>query len=255
MNWQAVSDYEEMSRLGAQRLFAAVTDEAGRRVNLGLATGNTMLKVYEYLAGLLNAAGTDLSRLHTYNLDEYLGPDGRSLDERQPLSYRRYMTENLFRRLDPGLNFSRERMHFPEPDRPERYDAEIAAGGGLNLQLLGIGFNGHIAFNEPQPESMISAAAFAALPTRRVTLDETTIATNARLTAGGDRAGVPRAAVTQGMSAILAAREILLLACFPEQAAPLQRLRSGKITPELPASFLLGHPRATVAYTADRINL
>ena len=118
-----------------------------------------------------------------------------------------------------------------------------------------IGFNGHIAFNEPIAESVISVEDFAALPTRTVDLAELTIETNARLTAGGDRSQVPRQAVSMGMRPILAAREILLLACFPEQQEPLSRIRHGRATPEIPASYLLDHPQSTIIYTGDQICL
>ena len=139
--------------------------------------------------------------------------------------------------------------------RPAEFDALIERLGGLDLQLLGIGFNGHIAFNEPMSESQISPAAFAALPTRVIDLTELTIETNARLTAGGDRTQVPRQAVTMGMKPLLAARAILLLACFAEQQEPLGKILHGRPTPELPASYLLDHAQSTILYTGDCIQL
>ncbi len=257
MKFQSVPDYEAMSRLAADRMFdrIAAAMHNGRSFRLGLATGNTMLDVYKYLAERLNADRTPLQRLSTFNLDEYVGADGRSIPDSHPLSYRRYMRENLFNRLDPSLGFSEERAWFPEGKDPAGHDRRIAAAGGLDFQLLGIGFTGHIAFNEPMSESEISAAAFAELPSRLITLTETTVATNTRLTAGGDRALMPRQAVTQGMKAILDAREILLLACFPEQQKPLQAIQTGVPTPELPASLLLNHPDTTIVWTADTIRL
>ena len=103
--------------------------------------------------------------------------------------------------------------------------------------------------------AMVNSLTFAALPTRVIDVTELTIDTNARLTAGGDRSRVPRQAVTLGMKRILAAREILLLACFPEQEEPLRRMQHGRPTPELPASYLLDHPHSTILYTGDRISL
>ncbi len=164
-------------------------------------------------------------------------------------------TQNFFHRLDLKLGLNPENIHFPDPKYPGPFDARIRQLGGLDVQLLGIGFNGHIAFNEPMAESEISVEAFAALPTRVIDLTELTIDTNARLTADGDRSQVPRQAVTMGMTPILAAREVLLLACFAEQQEPLQRMRRGRPTPELPASYLLSHPNATVIYTGDKIRL
>ncbi len=257
IEWICVDDYESMSRAGAERIAAAIERQLRERGSmcLGLATGNTMLRLYECLAELLNGRRCDLSQLHTFNLDEYVGNQGQPVAFDHPLSYRAYMEKNLFSRLDPRLGFNLDNAHFPDPASPAAFDRLIGALGGLDLQLLGIGFNGHIAFNEPMSEAEIGVEAFAALPTRVIDLTELTIETNARLTAGGDRSQVPRQAVTLGMKPILAAQRLLLLACFPEQKEPLSRIRGGRPTPELPASYLLDHPNSTVIYTGDTIGL
>lgn len=257
MNWKAVTDYLEMSRRGADCIFEALAASARRkeRFNLGLATGNTMIDLYRRLAERLNANRTPLDRLHTYNLDEYVGADGRAVPPDHPLSYRKYMHENLFARLDGSLGLDADNIHFPDADDPVRFDSGLTAAGGLDVQLLGIGFNGHIAFNEPEPADF-GLDTFADLPSRIIDLDERTLETNARLTANGDRSAVPRRAVTMGMKPILAAKRILLLACFAEQEKPLRRMLADHVpTPELPASYLLRHPNATVIYTADMIGL
>lgn len=257
LQWLRVDDYEAMSAAGAARIAASLEPglRAGRPVLLGLATGNTMLVLYQRLAELLNRRGLSLAQLHTFNLDEYVGADGRWVPADHPLSYHAYMEQNFFARLDPKLGMKREHIHFPDPERPGDVDDMIRRMGGLDLQLLGIGFNGHIAFNEPMSEAEIGVEAFAALPTRVIDLTELTIETNARLTAGGDRTKVPRQAVTLGMKPILDAREILLLACFAEQQEPLSKMLSGRPTPELPASYLLNHPHSTIIYTGDTICL
>lgn len=257
LDWVRQDNYEAMSSFGASRIAAAIERQFrhGRPMLLGLATGNTMLTLYQRLADLLNDRGLDLSELHTFNLDEYLANDGRPVPPDHPLSYRAYMEKNFFARLDPMLGMDPGHIHFPDPQSPAAIDDLIGRMGGLDLQLLGIGFNGHIAFNEPVPETRIGVEAFAELPSRIIDLTELTISTNARLTAAGDRSQVPRQAVTLGMKPILAAREILLLACFPEQQQPLRRMRHGRPTPELPASYLLDHPKSTIVYTADSISL
>lgn len=258
MQTQSVRDYDEMSTVGASMLFDAVMGRLsrGERFNMGLATGNTMIKLYERLAAALNSARADLSLLSTWNLDEY-SLDGRSpVPHDHPLSYWRYMHEKLFAKFDPTLGFREENAHFPDPAAPDAYDPAIAAAGGLDLQLLGIGFNGHIAFNEPMRESEISAEAFGRLPTRVLPLTPETIAQNTAVTAGGDSSLVPRFAATMGMKPILEAKRTLLLACFAEQEAPLARmLRDRRPTPELPASYLLAHPDFTLVWTADKIHL
>jgi glucosamine-6-phosphate deaminase len=257
LRWVKVKDYDAMSREGAARAAAAIEKGLrGRRpVSLGLATGNTMILLYEKLADTLNRRRLDLARLHTFNLDEYVGNDGRWIPPDHPLSYHAYMERHFFGRLDPTLILDRNHVHFPDPANPAAFDEHLRDLGGLDFQLLGIGFNGHIAFNEPMSETEISVEDFAALPTRTVVLTETTIATNAELTAGGDRAKVPRCAATLGMKSILNAREILLLACFPPQSEPLRQMRQGRVTPQLPASYLLRHSNATILYAGDSVRL
>ena len=248
-----------MSAIGASILF----DEAmrkivkGERYNLGLATGNTMIELYAQLAAKFNSSRADLSLLSTWNLDEY-SLDGKSaVPHDHPLSYWKYMHEMLFSKFDPALGFREENAHFPDPASPETYDPAIAASGGLDLQLLGIGFNGHIAFNEPMREDEISVEAFAALPTRVLPLSKETIEQNTKVTAGGDASLVPRYAATMGMAPILAAKKCLLLACFAEQTAPLKAIsaRCGKPTPFLPASYLWRHPDFRLIYTVDKVSM
>ena len=256
---ESVRNYDDLSAVGASILYGAVMEKLsrGERFNLGLATGNTMIGLYERLAEALNTVRADLSLLSTWNLDEY-SLDGRlPVPHDHPLSYWRYMHEKLFSKFDPALGFREENAHFPDPAAPEAYDPAIAAAGGLDLQLLGIGFNGHIAFNEPMHESEISVEEFGKLPTRVLPLTQETIAQNTAVTAGGDSSLVPRFAATMGMAPILAARRCLLLACFAEQQAPLCAIfaRGGEPTPFLPASYLWRHPDFRLIYTRDKIAL
>ncbi len=258
MNWLEVADYEEMSRYGAFRIGRIIRERTaeGKPVHIGLATGNTMLTLYRLLAEEMNRNGIDLRNFHTWHLDEYVGEDGHAVPPEHPLSYRKYMRENLFGRFDPRLGFTEDHAHFPSPENPGRFDDEFRAAGATDLQLLGIGFNGHIAFNEPQSSTEISAEEFAVLPTRVIPLKELTIQTNARLTADGSLDTVPKKAVTMGMKQILQAKELLLLACFREQEIPLKKMRTMKApSPELPASYLLTAPASETVYTGDRIHL
>ena len=255
---ETARDYAAMSSVGASIIFedAMRRISRGERYNLGLATGNTMITLYAELAEKFNAARADLSLLSTWNLDEYAVNDHEAVGHDHPLSYWRYMLEMFFSKLDPSLGFREERAHFPDPAAPGAYDPAIAAAGGLDLQLLGIGFNGHIAFNEPMREDEISVGAFGRLPTRVLPLSKETIAQNTKVTAGGDAALVPRYAATMGMAPILAARKCLLLACFEEQAAPLRAILALKgPSPFLPASYLWRHPDFRLVYTADKIDL
>ena len=255
---ETVKDYAAMSSVGASILF----DEAlrklakGEKFNLGLATGNTMITLYSELADKFNRAKADLSLLSTWNLDEYASDDHTAVPHDHPLSYWKYMHEMLFSKFDPALGFKEGNAHFPEPSAPDAYDPAIAAAGGLDLQLLGIGFNGHIAFNEPMAEDEISVEAFGKLPTRVLPLSKETIEQNTHVTAGGDSSLVPRYAATMGMAPILGARKCLLLACFAEQTAPMKAIiAKGRPSPFLPASYLWEHPDFRLIYTTDKISL
>ncbi len=255
---ETVSDYAALSEVGASIIFVDAMQKLGKgeRYNLGLATGNTMIRLYSLLADKFNRARADLSRLSTWNLDEYALDARTAVPHEHPLSYWKYMHEMLFSKFDPALGFREAAAHFPDPAAPEAYDPAIAAAGGLDLQLLGIGFNGHIAFNEPMSEAEISVAEFGRLPTRVLPLSPATIAQNTQVTANGDASLVPRYAATMGMAPILAAKKCLLLACFAEQTAPLKAiLAKGTPTPFLPASYLWQHPDYRLVYTTDKIDL
>src|SRR5690606_36631770 len=119
-------------------------------------------------------------------LDEYVDDRGHNVEQEHPLSYRKYMLRHFANLLDPLLGFKLENMYLPNALNPEHYDDMIDNIGGLDIQLLGIGFNGHIGFNEPVNENAISCADFQALPTRIVKLDKLTLQTNAQLTANND---------------------------------------------------------------------
>ena len=156
MKIEKVVDYNAMSARGAEIIYDAVVAKLskGEAFNLGLATGNTMIELYCILAEKFNNNHIDLSRLQTWNLDEYASDEHTGVPHDHPLSYWKYMHDNLFNRFLPERNFAECQAHFPDPANPAVFDNALAAAGGLDLQLLGIGFNGHIAFNEPmEPDS------------------------------------------------------------------------------------------------------
>ena len=196
---------------------------------LGLPTGRTPIRLYRELGTLHAHAQADFSQATTFNLDEFLG-----IPPEHPGSYRSFMQEHLFSKV----NLQPERINFlsgvaPDPDAEcRRYEAAIEAAGGIDLQLLGIGTNGHIGFNEPARE--------LAGPTHRVTLKASTRRANAALF-GGDAEQVPREALSMGMATILHAKRIVLIATGKSKARCIARLVNGPITPKLPASFLQVH--------------
>lgn len=220
------SNYDEMSAAAA-RMIASRIAELSEPV-LGLATGSTPIGMYSELARLHNEEGLDFSGTTTFNLDEYWG-----LDPDDSRSYHWFMKEHLFSRvnLDPA------NTHVPtgidvEPEvECERYEKLIEEAGGIDLQVLGIGMNGHIGFNEPgsDPNSR----------TRLVRLAQQTVDVNR---AKGGLDSLPGYAISMGIGTILEAKEILLLANGAGKADIIRRALLGPVTRDVPASLLQTHP-------------
>jgi glucosamine-6-phosphate deaminase len=201
---------------------------------LGLPTGRTPIAFYKELCALVARGRLDLGRVTTFNLDEFLG-----LPPSHPGSYRRFMETHLF----SPVNLPAERTNFlngsaPDPDAEcQRYEQAIVEAGGIDLQILGIGTNGHIGFNEPAPALQAR--------THRVTLRPETRRSNAALFEGESQA-VPREALSMGMATILQARALVLLATGRAKASCVERMLHGPITTDLPASFLQLHPEVHI---------
>ncbi len=196
---------------------------------LGLATGSTPLGTYRELIRMHHEDGLDFSRVTTFNLDEYVG-----LPPEHPQSYHAFMDEHFFRHV----NVPRSRIHIPDgmardvPAECARYEAAIVAAGGIDLQLLGIGTDGHIGFNEP--------SSSLASRTRIKTLTERTRADNARFF-GGDLARVPFHCITMGVGTIMASHEVLMLAFGANKADAVANAVEGPMTAMNPASVLQMH--------------
>ena len=201
---------------------------------LGLPTGRTPVPMYRALVRLHQRGRADFSSATTFNLDEFVG-----LPKRHPGSYHAFMRAHLF----DHVNLEESRVHLPDGEarhpaaEARRYDAMIAAAGGLDIAVLGIGANGHIGFNEPARS--LSAA------TTVVTLKAKSRAGNAAAF-GGVTARVPRRAISMGVGTILSARHVVLLATGAEKAAIVARAVRGPVTTMVPASLLQLHPRAVV---------
>lgn len=200
---------------------------------LGLATGSTPLGLYRELIESHRAGRLDFSQARSFNLDEYLGlgPDHQQ-------SYAHFMRENLF----GHVNFASAACRLPSGLAPDfeaeaaAYEEAIRAAGGIDLQLLGVGANGHIGFNEP--------SSSLASRTRIKTLAPQTIEDNARFF--GDRAHVPRHVITMGIGTIMEARRCLVLATGPAKAEAVAAMVEGPITASCPASVLQMHPACTL---------
>lgn len=199
---------------------------------LGLATGSTPIEIYRRLASARHKSGVDFSRVRTFNLDEYL-----DLPAEHPQSYRYFMREHLFKHL----NIPPENIHFP-PSEGDRlvekcaeYEAAIERAGGIDIQILGIGSNGHVGFNEPT--SALKSK------TRIKTLTTKTLNDNSRFYGEGE--AQPHLASTMGIGTILDTRRILLQAFGAKKAEAIRNAVEGPITSLCPGSALQLHPRAT----------
>ncbi len=231
-----LNSYDEVCREVADRIILLVR----RKPNavLGLATGKTMLGVYRYLVKAYEEGLVDFSRVTTFNLDEYLG-----VLPVDPESFHYYMEENFFKHV----NLKKENIFIPSPfpedlqEECENYEKKIKEKGGIDLQLLGIGRDGHIGFNEPS-SSLTSR-------TRVKTLTEQTLKDNFPEGKG------PRFAITMGLGTIMEAKEIILAACGREKAEAVAAAVEGPISSSCPASVLQMHPRAHIILDREAASL
>lgn len=230
-------DGESLARAVAERAATLIraSAKAGKRPVLGLPTGSTPLGVYRELCRAHREAGLDFSNVVTFNVDEYY-----PMDPGSPHSFHRYMWENLF----SHINVPPENIQIPRGDVPKEgieehcraYEEAIARVGGIDFQILGIGRNGHIAFNEPGSNRESR--------TRLVTLHAASRQDVAPGFSGQEN--VPTEAITMGMGTILDAREIVLLAVGEHKASIVRRALEEPVSPEVTASFLQVHPNVAV---------
>ena len=240
MNIIRAKDYQDMSRKAANIISAQIIMKPD--CVLGLATGSTPVGTYRQLIELYEKGDLDFSRVSTVNLDEY-----RGLTHTDPQSYYYFMQENLF----DHVNIDKAATHVPDGTNPDAADAcakheqIIKSLGGIDLQLLGLGNNGHIGFNEP-------GAAFEK-ETHLVDLAESTIRANARFFASIDE--VPKQAYTMGIRTIMQAKKILVVVSGEGKADIVSRAFFGPVTPEVPASILQMHPDVTVVCDEAALSL
>lgn len=224
----------ETAELAAKAAAAIIAAEVLDKPNavLGLPTGSSPLLTYQELVRLNHDGVIDFSQVTTYNLDEYMGLDGT-----HPQSYRRFMNENLF----DQINIKPENTHVPSgigdgAANARDYEAAINAAGGIDLQFMGIGRNGHIGFNEP-------AEAFTDA-TGVIKLTPSTIEANKRFFHSADE--VPREAISMGVGTIMRARKLLLIATGESKREAVRDMVHGGVSPKLPASALRLHRDAIV---------
>lgn len=225
-------DYESMSKAGSKIFIEAIKNNPN--IVLGLATGSTPIGMYKEIINCHKKDGLDFSNVRTFNLDEYVGLSGD-----HPSSYRYFMNNELFNHI----NINQENISIPDGKAKDlneyckKYDEKIEEAGGIDLLVLGIGEDGHIAFNEP--------GEYLSVATNIAKLADSTIEVNSRFFDSVDE--VPKTAITMGMGNILKSKKIVLLANGKNKAPVIKELLKGdKVTTNLPVSFLLLHPDVTV---------
>ena len=225
-----VGNNEEISRLIAEEFIKQVNEKPNSV--LGLATGTSPLQVYANMIKANKEGRVTFKDVKTFNLDEYIGLEGTHNQ-----SYRYFMNENLFNHID----INKDNTHV----LTNQYDELIKKAGGIDLQILGIGSDGHIAFNEP-------GTPFDSL-THVAELAESTIVDNSRLF--NDISEVPTKAVTMGLKSIMNARKIVLIATGKNKAKAIFNLLKGKKTEEVPCSILQDHKDCTIYVDEDAYSL
>ncbi|TMN21364.1 glucosamine-6-phosphate deaminase [Lentibacillus cibarius] len=226
-----VNSYEEMSKTACKQIVNQLR-QSDRSV-LGLATGSTPEGLYQQLIDQYKEGNVSFQHVTTFNLDEYVG-----LAADDPNSYRYYMNEKLFRHIDlPDNKAFLPRGDVDDPEKEcQDYEALIKDAGHVDLQVLGLGLNGHIGFNEP-------GTSFGSR-THMVTLDESTRQANARFFPTLD--DVPKKAITMGIDTIMESKKIVLLVSGEKKADAVNQLVNGEVTEEFPASILQKHPNAVL---------
>lgn len=235
MELYVFDNYDEVSRYGA-RLVSNFINEKSDCV-LGLATGSTPLGMYKKLIDYNKDKIVDFSKVRTFNLDEYKGLSGE-----HPQSYRYFMDRNFFDYINIDINNTFIPHGNCEDTAKEcrEYEEKINEAGGIDLQILGIGSNGHIGFNEPSSELYVH--------THLADLKQETIKANSRFFENAEQ--VPKQAITIGMGQIMKAKKIILLASGINKANAVGSIFNGKVNTNNPSSILQMHP--SVAVIADK---
>jgi glucosamine-6-phosphate deaminase len=235
-----VDNYSEVGKVSAKEVEKLINDK--QNCILGLATGSTPVSMYQELIEMYNKGEIDFSKVTTFNLDEYKGLKGDHVQ-----SYRYFMDTNLFNHINIDTN----NTHVPNgtahdiEKECENYDRDIEGKGGIDLQVLGIGTNGHIGFNEPSD--------FLNIGTHLTNLKKETIESNSRFFQSIEE--VPTQAITMGLGSIMKAKKIMLLASGKNKAEIIAKLAEGQISTEVPASILQVHNDVLIIVDKDAASL
>jgi len=251
-----VKDREEVSDVFARTIADKIIENNrdGRNSTFIMPVGPT--GQYRKLASIINREKIKLSKLYFFNMDEYVGKDGKNLPADHPFSFTRFVNEEFLSLIDKGLGLKRENFHVPDAQNLGHIGKTIEKAGGIDICFAGIGLNGHVAFNEPpDPYENWTDESFSRAPERVVKLATTTKATNAIFGTGGDLKSVPDYAVTIGMDDILGSRQIQVFLDWPWQSRIVREAIHGTVTKFCPASYIQTHKNVVVTmagYVARR---
>jgi len=226
----ALSMYEEIE----------INNNAGRITTCILPVGPVFQ--YRRFIMLLKRKPLDLSGLHIFFMDEYLDESGGSISPDSPLSFRGFIKHELTDAMPKEMGLNENQIYFPDPGSAGEYDNRIEELGGIGFCHAGVGIVGHLAFNEPIPETEITAEEFAGLPTRVVSLTRETITINSNTALRGAFEEIPRQAVTVGMKQILSAQKLRIYFNRPWQGAVCRKALLMDPTPEFPVTLARNHP-------------
>ncbi len=205
---------------------------------------------YRRFVRICNTEKISCRNLITINMDEYLDDSDNLIPEKHPLSFRSFMKENLFHLLDDNLKIKPENIFFPDPNNTLQIEKVIDGVGGVDICFGGIGINGHIAFNEPADEKLISVGEFRRLKTRILNVSRDTIIISS-LKYGGHTEFIPRRCITIGMAEIFMARELKFYLEHDWQSAVLRKTVFGRLTPSFPATFLREHKNSSITVSEN----
>jgi glucosamine-6-phosphate deaminase len=230
----------------ALAMFTEICDGESSGLGATLIVPVGPIDQFPILVRMINAHQLSCRNAVFINMDEYLTDDARWIDLDHPLSFRGFMNRAFYDLLDPVLAPPPRRRVFPDPRDPASIAKLIDSRGGVDACFGGVGINGHLAFNEPpEPGAGMTAAGFAALPTRVLTLSRETRAINS-VTVGGEIDMIPNRAITVGMREILAARRVRIYCNRAWQSGVVRRALHGPLTADCPASLLRTHADATI---------
>ncbi len=222
-------------------------NERGEPTRLILPVGP--VRHYREVAAICNRERISWKRVHTFNMDEFLDWQGRPIPTDHPLSFEGFMKRELFAKLDEELRIPSAQTHFPHPFRIDEISQKIGELGGVDVCYGGVGYHGHVAFNEPPLSRWheISVAQLRDSRTRVLTLGDDSIVVQSIHNSGGDSAAIPPMAVTLGMRDILASRKIRLYLAAGERHRAIFRISTaGEVSVRFPATLVQGHPDAVI---------